>query len=94
MNADVWSENAGKGRCLLGKKRLFLSRRTKKWKVIGYADKSEPTLTEFYDLEKDPYEQVNLIGKVPANVYNQNIKAFRNRMLKLTLDVRRKEFEK
>ncbi len=83
VNMEVWSENAGKGRCLLDSKRLFFGRRTKKWNVIGYSDKFEPSLTEFYDLKHDPYEQNNLIENVPEDVYDENIKAFKNRLLKL-----------
>ena len=83
VNTEVWSENAGKGRCLLGSKRLYLGRRTKKWNVIGYSDNFNPSLTEFYDLEHDPYEQHNLIGNVPKVVYDENMKAFKNRLLKL-----------
>jgi arylsulfatase A-like enzyme len=83
VNTEVWSENAGKGRCLLSSKRLFLGRRTKEWNVIGYSDNFEPTLTEFYNLERDPFEQHNLIGNVPKDVYDENIQAFKKRMLTL-----------
>lgn len=54
-------ENAGRGRCDLNEKTLYLGVRTEKVKVVFEANKFSPVEREVYDLQSDSMETKNLI---------------------------------
>ncbi len=54
-------ENAGRGRCDLEEKTLYLGVRTKKVKVVFEANNFSPVEREVYDLQSDPMEIKNLV---------------------------------
>ena len=88
-NHTVWSENAGRGRCIIDSKNLFFSRRSNLWKVIGRSENFDPEITEVYNLELDPEEQYNIKNEVPTEFIESNLRAFRERISKIKASAKR-----